>query len=233
MKKNIELEQFSGPLDLLLQLIEDSELEITEISLSQVTEQFVSYLEDIEESHPEELADFLVIATRLLLLKSHALIPYLHMEDEEDPGDLEAQLKMYKKYVDAMVGIEALLAQPGSLQPKKVFKSQKISFGPPTHMGAEQMREYFDDVLARLEPVVRIPKAAMQKVVTLREKFVQIHDMLQRQSSLSFKELLIDVDDRAEVVVTFLALLEMVKQQSVYVRQDEPLAHITVKKLDF
>lgn len=57
--------------------------------------------------------------------------------------------------------------------------------------------------------------------------------MLQRQSSLSFKELLIDVDDRAEVVVTFLALLEMVKQQSVYVRQDEPLAHITVKKLDF
>ncbi len=232
MNKELELEHFSGPLDLLLQLIEQEELQITDIALADVTEQFIKYLEEVEERHPHELADFLTIATRLLLLKSQALMPYLHPDEEEDPGDLEAQLKMYKRYVEAMRGLEEMLADGKTLHPRTVHKSQEVIFRPPEEVGVDVLKEYFVDVLKRLEPVVRIPKAAVQRVVTLREKFAQIHDLLKGKAELGFTELISENADKAEVVVTFLALLELVKQQSIYVKQEKPLADIVIERAD-
>ena len=91
----IKIENFEGPLDLLLQLIEQEELDITQVSLSAVAEQFISYLETIEKKEPEMLADFLLIAAKLLYIKSRALLPELEMELEEDSIDLARQLKMY------------------------------------------------------------------------------------------------------------------------------------------
>lgn len=230
MEKPIELDNFHGPLDLLLQLIEANELQITDISIASVAEQFLAYLQDIEEYHPEELADFLVIATKLLLLKSHALLPFLHLEEEEDPGELAAQLKMYKKYADATKLVEAQIQKALFLYPKKATPPQP-GFFPPQGLGSEQLHQYFADVLQRLEPVVRIPKSAMAKVVTLREKFCQIQDLLEKQAKLHFTELLSESNDRAEVVVTFLALLELVKQQSVCVSQKKAFSDITIEKV--
>jgi len=199
--------------------------------LADVTEQFIQYLEEVEERYPHELADFLTIATRLLLLKSQALMPYLQVDEEEDLGDLEVQLKMYRKYVDAMRGIEDLLAAGKVLHPRKAFKSQEVVFRPPEGVGPDQLREYFVDVLQSLEPIVRIPRSAVEKVVSLREKFTQIHDLLKNNATLVFAELMSENADRAEVVVTFLALLELVKQQSIYVRQETPLAEIVIERV--
>ena len=234
MEKPIQLENFSGPLDLLLQLIEDEKLAICDVSLSQVTEQFLSYLEEVQECLPEELADFLVIATRLLLLKSNALLPYLNLEEEEDPGELAAQLRMYKKYAEATHFIEDLLQQRLFLYGKKVVKQpmREVEFHPPVSVGNEQLRQLFVDVLEKLEPVVRIPKTALQKVVTLREKLGQIQGLLERQITMNFREMLADADDREEVVVTFLAILELVKQQTVHVRQNQSFTEIIVEKIN-
>src|SRR3989338_6596602 len=110
MAKEIKLEKFQGPLDLLLQLIEQDELNITEISLSNVTEQFFDYLNKLEESRSEELADFLVIATKLVYLKSKHLLPYLYPEADEGPS-LAEQLKLYKRYADASKEIGRLWEQ--------------------------------------------------------------------------------------------------------------------------
>lgn len=233
METAVELEKFSGPLDLLLQLIEKKELDITEIALAEVTEQFLAYLDTIEESRPQELADFLVVATKLLLIKSHALLPFLMPEEEEDPGELAAQLKMYKKYVDAMEHLEALLGKNMPLYAQKPMKKkpQEIVYAPPKGVGTQELRAYFIDVLKTLEPVVRIPKAAMKKVVTLREKFVQIQKVLEKQVTVNFNQLLADSEDRGEVVVTFLAVLELVKQQTVFVHQESHCAEITLEKL--
>jgi len=96
----VQIEQFQGPLDLLLRLIEKEKLDITEVALSKVTEQYLKHLELIEESLPEDLADFLVIATKLLYIKSKALLPYLYPEDD-DETDLAEQLKMYKLFLEA------------------------------------------------------------------------------------------------------------------------------------
>ena len=100
MPYTIKIQKFEGPLDLLLQLIEQEELDITEISLAHITEQYLEYLATIEELYPDELADFLVVATKLLLIKSHMLLPELTLEDEDEES-LTRQLQLYKKYVEA------------------------------------------------------------------------------------------------------------------------------------
>ena len=96
MAYQIKLEQYQGPLDVLLQLIEQDKLNITDISLADITESFLAHLDKVEELYPEELADFLVVATRLLYIKSRVLLPYLVNDDEEPITDLTEHLKIYK-----------------------------------------------------------------------------------------------------------------------------------------
>src|SRR3989338_9236417 len=103
-----KLEQFEGPLHLLLELIEAEKLDITSIALSKVTDQFLDYLTETSDLHPEELADFLVVAARLLLIKSRALLPSLTGEGDEE-ADLERQLKIYREYYEASKSMHALL----------------------------------------------------------------------------------------------------------------------------
>ena len=97
----IKIENFEGPLDLLLQLIEREELDITTVSLLDVADQYINYLSKIEDKKPEMLADFLLIAAKLLYIKSRALLPELETDSDEDSMDLARQLKMYKKFVEA------------------------------------------------------------------------------------------------------------------------------------
>lgn len=234
MNKQIELDNFTGPLDLLLQLIEEKEMEITQVSLAAVTEQFLAYLDEVEERAPYELADFLAVATKLLLIKSQALLPFLQQEEESDPNELAAQLKMYKKYAQATEAIEAMLEQKRFLFGKPFSATQKqraVVFQPPKDITPDAVYNYFVEVLERLAPVVRIPKAAMQKIVSLREKLDQIRVAIEDRAQLHFYQLLADSKDRGEVVVTFLALLELVKQQTIAVRQDTAFNNITIEKI--
>ena len=103
----VKLEKFEGPLDLLLSLIEQEELSITDISLAKVTDGYLTAVRTAKEIEPEELADFLVIAAKLIFIKSRILLPGLEVEDEGP--SLEAQLKLYKDFVEASHTIEAML----------------------------------------------------------------------------------------------------------------------------
>ena len=230
--KDIKLENFSGPLDLLLHLIQEKQMDITTDSLSSVTEQFLNYLQEIDERSPEELASFLVVATKLLLLKSQALLPFLQVEEEENPSDLTTQLKMYKKYATATQVIEEMIAQKNFLFAKPVSKKiYQVAFHPPQLLSLERLQQVFVDVLSLLEPVVKLPKAALAKVVSLREKFVQIQQALEKQAHLNFYQLMQNSHDRSEIVITFLALLELVKQQTIVVKQEKSFQNITIEKI--
>lgn len=233
MSVQYKIEQFEGPLDLLLRLIEDEKLPITEVSIAQVTEQFMQHLQQVEERLPEELADFLVVATRLLLLKSQALLPYLVIEDEEDPNELTRQLKIYKAYVDAMGYVEGRLSAKQFLfqRPDSIFANLEPAFSPPPTLTTELLRTAYEDILAGLAPVVRIPKAAIERVVSLREKITHISDLIEKEVTLSFKRLVSQAESRTDVVVTFLALLELVKQRMISVSQDKPFSDIEIQKL--
>ncbi|MBU0732422.1 segregation/condensation protein A [Patescibacteria group bacterium] len=233
MEYKVRLEQFQGPLDLLLNLIEEEKLDITEISLSKVTKQYVDHLDKVEELYPEELADFLVVATKLLLLKSRTLLPYLQVDDDEEETNLEEQLKVYKEYAEASKVMEKILLKGNFAygRPQAKPSTEEVIFSPPKKkMTPKELREIFQLVLKSLEPIVRLPKAAIDKAVTLKEKICAIQDVLHKELKTSFNHLTGKGEQKADIVVTFLALLELVRKQMVCVTQDEHFADITIEK---
>lgn len=228
-----KLEKFEGPLDLLLQLIESAELDITDVSLAQVAEQFIRYLAGVEQKNPQELADFLVVAAKLLLIKSKVLLPVFHdQEDEEAAQDLEKQLKIYRVYYKAAQVVQELITNKNFFyaREKLPYNFEKI-FNPPAHLTTQKMKEIFLRVLKEIEPVVKLPQRSIKKVISLQDKISAIRAKIMGKIELRFQDLILDSKSRTEIIVTFLGILELVKQRLVIVTQDDNFSEIIVRKL--
>ncbi|MFH2063398.1 MAG: ScpA family protein [bacterium] len=233
MPFTVKVEQYEGPLDLLLQLIEAEKLDISEISLAQVTDDYLKLIEDNPDLPPEELADFLVVASKLLLIKSKLLLPYLQLIDQDDGElNLEEQLRIYKAYLEASRVIERMVGRRRFMYVHDKLPSVEIGFSPPKRLTMPQMREMFAAVAKRLEPIVRVERQALERVVSIHDKIRQIREMFSRTKQLSFRSLVQDSSSRLEVIVSFLALLELVKQRSVKVDQSERFDDIKITRLD-
>lgn len=225
----IKTEKFNGPLDLLLQLIDEDKLEITEISLAQVTDQYLTHLQRIPERDPEELADFLVVAARLLLLKSKALLPELQ---EEEPDDLAAQLRLYKEFIEAARKIKAIIAEGKfTFSREHLPPKTKIEFSPPRQLKLEEMKNAFLIVLRRLEPLVKLPRQIIEKTISLQQKIFEIHNLLKQEKRIFFGQLVNSAKSKTEIIINFLALLELLKQQELRVRQGKLFEEIIVEKI--
>lgn len=222
-----QIKNFAGPLDLLLRLIEEDHLPVTEVSLAQVTEQYVEYL-----SHTpipkEDLADFLVIASRLLLIKSRVLLPTLATDLPDDEFSLVAQLKMYQIFANAAKQMEQLWKKGSVVYPRPRPPIQAGMFAPPAGLTTDKLATVFREVLAALAPIIRLPKAAVERAVSIQEKIQQLRNLLQSQGEVSFATVMRSAQSATEVVVTFLALLELVKQRSVAVSQEALFEDITI-----
>lgn len=231
MPVQIRLEQFEGPLDLLFALIEERKLDITSVSLSAVTDQFLHYIAAHHGMHPEELADFLVVAAKLLLLKSRELLPSLHAD--EDDHDLEKQLKMYKLYYDASQKV-GRLAGRGTFSFARAsilrVESSDRSFRPPESVTGDDLARTFRVLLKRLEPFVTITEDVIIRTVNIQEKILAIRERIMKEATLNFEHLIHSARDRTEIIVTFLALLELVKQRMVAVVQHSAFSSITVER---
>lgn len=222
--------QFAGPLDLLLNLIQEKQLNISDVSISLVTEQFLDYLETIEEAEPEELADFLVIATRLLFLKSRTLLPQL-TPDEDDGVSLEEQLRLYQKFVKSAEQVNILwnnnrIAYQHLEPPKKVENPI-----PPDNLILDNLHLSMLKLVNRLKPPRPLPETKIDRAVSLKEKIVQIRDLLKKQGKFIFSNLLNDSSNRTEIIVNFLAILELVRQRTVFLEQDDSFGEIIIKKV--
>lgn len=224
----VKLDQFEGPLDLLLELIEEEKLDISQVSLSRVTDGYLHYVQEHPEIPPEELADFLVIASRLLFIKSRILLPFLQGLAEAEEGDLESQLRIYKEYLDASKSIDALIGKRRFLFVHEKLPHVDIGFAPPKKLTSSAMADLLRGVIARLEPLVNVPLAVVEKTVSIHEKIRQIQALIAKASSVRFSSVLAVAESRTEVVVSFLALLELVKQRTVVVSQDEMWGDITI-----
>lgn len=228
----IKLEQFEGPLDLLLQLIEAADLDITEIALSEVADQFMQYLEQVEDKNPEELADFLVVASKLLLLKSKVLLPNLNFTDEDGGEDLEKQLKIYREYYEASKKVEKILLQRNILFSRdRIAVDIESMFNPPKKLDAKGMRKIFLEVLKEIEPMIKIEKKSLERVVSIKEKIRFISERI-NTGVLSFNELVLDAKNKSDLIVTFLGLLEMVKQKELKVSQKDKFSDIVLEKIE-
>jgi segregation and condensation protein A len=228
---DIKIEKFEGPLDLLLRLIERDEMDITEVSLVRVTNQYISHLERLPEIPPEELADFLVIGAKLLYIKSKHLLPLLVWEEEEEDSDLEHRLKMYREYVEAGRKIEEMLGMRRWTFVREKAPVSEMGFVPPSGFDGEQMADLYRQILARLEPVVRTPEAVIERTVSIHEKIGHIKSFLEKHGKFSFHALLEKAESRNEIVVSFLALLELIKRRHLDVRQEENFREIELEKV--
>jgi segregation and condensation protein A len=228
----VETPVYEGPLDLLLQLIERAELDITKLALAQVTDQYLTHLRSLQTQDAEEVSAFLVIAAKLLQIKSEALLPRPPVREagEEDPGEaLARQLLAYKRYKEIAgilkeresLGLRTYLRLAPPLKIEAKFDLSEYSLAD-IHRAA---REAFllADNRPELGTVVQAPR------VTIREKISAIIKTLRTGKPTSFRALLGDHRTRLDVVVTFLAMLELVKRHFVKAEQSSLFGDITLE----
>ncbi len=229
------VDQFEGPLDLLLQLVEKEELDITEISLAAVAEQYVQYLNTNKGKIPaEELADFLVIAAKLVFLKSRLLIPNLDEEVLDEGPDLATQLRLYQRFVDAARKIEVRWNEGlvSYARDRRPVRSLEKTFSPPPSVTVDTLKEVMGRVIARLTPIVQLPQAAVRRVITIQEKISELANRLRSKTKTTFSHFIAHAKDRQERVVSFLALLELVKQRVIKVDQANLFEEIEIAAHD-
>ena len=230
MEYKIELEKFQGPLDLLLQLIEQKEVDISQVALAEVTDGYLAYLDRAIDISATELADFLVVATKLLVIKSKTLLPQLADDEEDSAEQLEAQLKMYKDYLDASRIVEKMLGKNILFSREKIAYNFEPTFSPPKELKADDLANIFTEILHRIDYVVNLPQKIMKKAVTLKERVASIREAIFKVQKINFREVLISASDRTEVVVSFMALLELIKSGEVAVNQKGVFDDIIVEK---
>jgi segregation and condensation protein A len=220
----IQLPVYEGPLDLLLELIERAELDITKVALASVTDQYIAYLHQAPELELSDLASFLVIAAKLLQIKSEALLPQAPARepDEEDLGEaLARQLIAYKMYKEVAghlgereaAGLRSYLrlAPPPKIEPQLDLSG----------LTADDLYRAMAEVLASkpsgpsLDSVVAAPK------VRIRDQIRLIFEIMRKGGRASFQRLLKRSRSRLEIVVSFLAVLELIKLRRITARQDE------------
>ncbi len=219
-----QLQVFEGPLDLLLDLIERAELDITKVSLAQVTDQYLDHIHSLQDRTLEDLASFLVIATRLIQIKSEALLPRPPIREpgEEDPGDaLARQLVAYKRYKQVAIlladreaeGLRTYLriAAPPPVDPK-------LELGQLT---IEDLRQAMVEVLLNTPNPPQMVRAVTASQVRIRDKIRSLVESLRKIGRVSFQRFVRTAKTRLEVVVSFLAVLELIKQDQVLASQDE------------
>ena len=221
----IKNETFEGPLDLLLSLIEKEQLDITHISLANITESYLAKIADME-GDSNEIADFLVIAAKLLYIKSRNLIPTLATEEEEaEIEDLETKLREYQQYKLAAKHLEYVLSAESRSYSRRGKNDIAISFSPPENLGGQGLFAIFQEVLERAEPdIPQQTELHHEPKVTLEQKRDHIMTHLKKNGKVSFRTALASAKTKVEVIVTFLAILEMVKQKEVRVEQDKNFA---------
>ncbi len=231
--RHITLEKFEGPLDLLLQLIEKNKLNITEISLTKVTDQYLAYLEENKNIASEEVADFLVIAAKLIYLKSRYLLPDLAIAEEDDGLSLAKQLKIYRQYYLASKHINKLWLDrklKGYSRNGDYKNFIEVGFVPPQDIKPHDLRDWWLEILQRLDQVVNLPKVVMLKAISISEKIKHIKDLIAGASQLKFSELINAKNNKTEIVVSFLAILELVKQKDIVVQQDSLFTDFNIYK---
>lgn len=235
----VKLEVFEGPLDLLLHLIKENEINIYDIPIALVTQQYLEYLEIMKELNIEIAGEFLVMAATLIHIKSKMLLPPSEEKDEteekmEDPrAELVQRLLEYKRFKEAaeeLTSREQYWRDAFSRQPQK--PEHLIADGEPLILGLNLF-----DLLTSLKKVLeKIPEKAFYEVtreeLNLKDKISMILDTLQGKKSITFYELFAKDVTKAEVIITFLALLEIIRLKLVRIFQSEDFGVIRISTVD-
>ncbi len=241
----VKLEVFEGPLDLLLHLIDKNKIDIYDIPIVEITNQYMEYIKNMQRKDMNIMSEFLVMAATLLDIKCRMLLPKEVTEDgeEEDPRqELVEQLLQYKMYKymayelkDRQVDSDMVLYKPPTI-PEEVEEYVEpvdldVLLGDLT-MG--KLHDIFQDVMKRQSDKIDPVRSKFGKIekeeVSLTEKFSYIHTYMDRHRRFSFRQLLEKQGSKMQIVVTFLAVLEMMKLGEIHVEQEENCGEIMIER---
>jgi len=231
MSFTIKTESFEGPLDLLLDLIEKRKLYISDISLAKVTDDFIEHIKNIGGIEIGESAHFILVASTLLLIKSKSLLPELALTEEEqtDIHDLETRLKIYKRIKEASLHVQKIFGQD-VIFPQSQSKPVVPVFAPQEGFTLERALFSLKDLINRLPKKEQAPKVLLKKVISLEEMIGTLTTRITSHLRMSFKEFTKEhKENRVNVIVSFLAMLELVKQGIVLVSQDKAFGDIQME----
>ncbi len=240
----IKTEMFEGPLELLLNLIEKRKLFINDISLSQVADDYIAYVKNLHEFPMAMTANFILIASTLLLIKSRSLLPSISLTEEEEGSieDLESRLKLYQRIRDVSKHI-------GEKFGKQIIFSKTQSklitpvFSPDEDMTTLNMLEAMKRVLSSLPKKEVLPQTVVKKMISLEEMIDRLTDKIQNGLKMNFSQFaetqgktkatgarhVTTREERVHIIVSFLAMLELVKQGVIEVSQNSYADDITME----
>lgn len=233
---SVKTEVFEGPLDLLLSLIEKRKLFINDISLSKVADDFIAYINNLEQFPVAESAQFILIASTLLLIKSKSLLPTLNLTIEEESSiqDLEERLKVYQRIKELSIHVKGLFGVKVIFEKSHQRVIEPI-FSPDTSMTIPGLLQSIKDVLEHMPKKEHLPKAVVKKVISLEEMIVSLTDRIQSNIKMSFHEFSKggkQKEEKVHVIVSFLAMLELVKQGVILVNQEQDFGDIHMETKD-
>src|SRR3989344_2737379 len=235
MNYEVKLDKFSGPLEKLLELIEARELEITLINLGKVTGDFLDYLKALDESskHPSVLADFVVVASRLLLIKSKAILPSLELTEEEetDIKDLESRLKIYKEFKDASQLLNKIWNGRRSSYGRELFMDLPAVFYPSGNLTVSGLEQHLLELIQELKALVPEKQTVKKAIITIEQKVKELLGRFQEKSEQSFQELS-KAKPKLEIIMIFLAILHLIRDRLVKSEQTEKFSDITINKVN-
>lgn len=233
MTYRVQLEQFEGPLDLLLSLIEEQKLDITRVSMAKVTDQYLAYIQQKEGVISlANLTEFLSVAAKLILIKSKALLPLLELNEEEesDIHQLEEQLAVFQKFKEASRFLGEIAQRRTPCFSRAMFLGVSFSFHPPRNVSAQTIEDAFHAIVRSIPLIEKLEERIVKDGVSVEEKIRSIRTIVQQRVELSFADIVRTAKDRVDVIVSFLALLELVKQTLIFVEQKTSFSDITLRR---
>jgi len=222
---------YEGPLDLLLELIEKRKLLINDIALAAVTEEYIARVNGMEHMPMGETAEFVALAATLLLIKSRSLLPLLSITEEEskDIKELEYRLALYQLIKEASRALNKQLEEP--MLYEGTGPTFKPMFIPDPSITLQSLRDAAQTLIAGFPQYLVLPKVQVKTVISIEEMIDKLRDRVTSAMRLSFKEFagVGKNRERGDIIVSFLALLELVKQGIIRATQEGEHGDITLE----
>lgn len=237
----IKIPVFEGPFGVLLGLIEEKKLFINDVALAEVTEDYLNYVNKLSSSNSAEVSSFIVVAATLILIKSRSLLPNLDLttSEEDDIKNLEDRLRLYELFTKLGVGIKSSFGKKIIFAPQE-RKHSELVFLPDEQITRESMMQFAHDVLGRIPKKIFLGEVEVKKVISIEEMIDKLTDRIQSSLRLNFKEFsmptgrqagkAMDKEEKVIVIVSFLAMLELVRQGILSVAQENNFEDIIIEK---
>ena len=227
----VRVGQFEGPLDLLLDLIEKRKLHISDLSLSQIADEFIEHIKSFEEFPMSDSADFILVASTLLLIKSKSLLPNLPLTEEEQGSieDLEKRLADYKRYKELAVGVGKMFGNFLYFAGER--KRVDVIFSPTPDITLQSLKNALAQALQNMPAKIEeLPKVVVDKIISLEDMVEKLSERIKTSLKTSFSDFAgVGKTEKINVIVSFLAMLELVKQGLVRANQSKHFEDIQIE----